>query len=129
MNYMYVFGGWNTQYRIAEFHRYCLDTGEWSPIECTQGPCARSNHTCVVYGNSLYIFGGYLSGNCYNDMYEFDVEKAKWRKVKSEGQIPSERHSHTAVVSGKNMYIFGGCGASDERLNDLYKFNFGNKKN
>ena len=42
-----------------------------APSDASAAPVARSGHSCVVYENAAYVFGG-LGKHCYNDLWRFD---------------------------------------------------------
>jgi hypothetical protein len=54
-------------------YAYDFDTNHWSEVDCTNGdaPSGRSSLVAQVYGNCLYIFGGYNGVTVLNDFYKF----------------------------------------------------------
>jgi N-acetylneuraminic acid mutarotase len=59
----------------------------------------------------MIVFGGkegFYSRNYFNDTYSFDLEKMKWQKLDTSGDVPSIRCWHSAVTCGHSMLIFGG---------------------
>ncbi|KAA6356271.1 MAG: hypothetical protein EZS28_048202, partial [Streblomastix strix] len=99
-------------------------------------PSPRTNHTCVGYGDSLIIFGGYdKDDQLCNDMYQYNINDRKWKRIQYENQpsdpnIPPPIFLHTAVIlNDKDMFIFGGgnLGKASEKKTQipqgtLYKF-------
>ncbi|CAG8467822.1 7439_t:CDS:2 [Funneliformis mosseae] len=90
-------------------------------------PKARSLHTHINTGTSLFVFGGKfdnpedkLDGN----IYMLDIgSKYIWSKPTITGNLPAGRYGHTSTAIGTKIYIFGG--RNDEKyLNDLISFDF-----
>jgi len=127
---MYIYGGHITQPSSEYFHtvkqdlyEYDLITREWREIAAGEGAPRRTEHTAVVYNNSMVVFGGY-SGNGYeNSVMVFDIETQQWRQLVTKGEAPSARSAHTAVVVGQSMYVFGGWNGI-YCMNDLHELNF-----
>ncbi|KIZ00809.1 Kelch domain-containing protein 4 [Monoraphidium neglectum] len=80
-------------------------------------PSPRVNGSLVPYitpkSSELILFGGeytdLTTGKVHvnADLYRFDVDKAKWTRVKAPSS-PSPRCAHQAVVYKGCMYVFGG---------------------
>jgi len=129
-NKMYIYGGHITQPSSEYFHtvkqdlyEYDLITREWREVPVGEGAPRRTEHTAVVYNNSMVVFGGY-SGNGYeNSVMIFDFATQQWRQLVAQGEAPSARSAHTAVVVGKSMFVFGGWNGVS-CMNDLHELNF-----
>jgi len=75
---MYLFGG-STGSARNDLHSFSFETSQWyevRPAVASSGqkaavPCPRFCHTCEVYNNSLYIFGGYDGQQRLNDFWQF----------------------------------------------------------
>jgi Kelch motif len=59
----------------------CLHSGSTSPKSKAEGgvvtgsvPEARSNHTCVLYGGSMVLFGGSSEESYYDDVWSFNLQ-------------------------------------------------------
>ena len=114
---MYVFGGYNGQARVNDFHAFSYASRRWSPVlpsaNSGRPPSPRDRHSSVVYGTSFYVFGGFDGTSRTNDFFGFDLSSMTWREVvPRSGRPPSERHSHAAVVHANSMYVFGGYDGS-----------------
>ena len=84
----------------------------WSgKLYCGTNPRTLFGHTSVIYGNFMYIFGGYtVSGNSYygNYTYKLDLINLVWSsELVCSGTKPVIRDYHTSVVYNNYMYIFG----------------------
>jgi len=56
---------------------YDFGRGGWEEVDCRKGgwcPSGRSSAVAQVYGNSLYLFGGYNGENVLNDFYKFRLK-------------------------------------------------------
>lgn len=114
---LYVFGGYNGQARVNDFHAYSFASRRWSPVLAAANsgrpPSPRDRHVSVVHGTSFYVFGGFDGTSRTNDFFGFDLTSMTWREVvPRSGRPPSERHSHASVVYGNSMYVFGGYDGS-----------------
>jgi len=129
-NKMYIYGGHITQPSSEYFHtvkqdlyEYDILTREWREIPVAEGAPRRTEHTAIVYNNSMVVFGGY-SGNGYeNSVMVFDFGTQAWQQLATQGESPSARSAHTAVAVGKSMYVFGGWNGN-HCMNDLHELNF-----
>jgi N-acetylneuraminic acid mutarotase len=124
---MFVFGGHITQPSSEYFHTvkqdmhaYDFATRKWSMI--SEGGARRAEHTTVVEGNRMYVFGGYSGTGYESSVSVFDFTANQWYTMEAKGDIPSARSAHTAVVVGKCMYVFGGWNGT-HCMNDLYELN------
>ena len=95
----------------------------WSGALNTTGtkPAVRAYHTAVIYGNYMYIFGGYANGS-YQDTHRLNLDTLAWSDtLTTSGTKPTARDSHTAGIYGNYMYIFGGTTASAQQ--DTHRLN------
>ncbi|EAA35787.1 hypothetical protein GE21DRAFT_809 [Neurospora crassa] len=69
-------------------------------------PKARGYHTANMVGSKLIIYGGSDGGECFNDVWVYDVDTHVWKAV----QIPItyRRLSHTATIVGSYLFVIGG---------------------
>lgn len=74
---IYVFGG-STGSARNDLFSFNFETGQWQEVHPVVGlgqkvnvPCSRFCHTCQVYKNSLYVFGGYDGNQRLNDFWQF----------------------------------------------------------
>ena len=114
---LYIFGGYNGQVRVNDFHAYSFATRRWSPVLAAANsgrpPSPRDRHVSVVHGSTFYVFGGFNGTSRTNDFFGFDFTSMTWREINARiGRPPSERHSHASVVHGNSMYVFGGYDGS-----------------
>lgn len=74
-------------------------------------PRARGYHTANMVGSKLIIYGGSDGGECFNDVWVYDVDAQLWKPV----QIPIQyrRLSHTSTLVGSYLFIIGGHDGSE----------------
>ena len=60
-NSFYVHGGFDGTSRVSDFWGFDFSSMQWREVEILGGrpPSPRHSHAAVVYGQSLFIFGGY----------------------------------------------------------------------
>ena len=123
-NGFYVFGGFDGLTRVNDMHCFDLERLCWTTAGGAGGhvPSPRHSHSAVVYGDSLFVFGGY-DGSYRNDFHEFDFRTQVWSPVKSTGKVPRARYRGTCVVHGHEMVLHGGHDGN-KHLQDTYVFNF-----
>lgn len=83
-------------------------------------PKARGYHTANMVGSKLIIYGGSDGGECFNDVWVYDVETHVWKSV----NIPTtyRRLSHTATIVGSYLFVVGGHDGN-EYSNDVLLLN------
>ena len=110
-------------------------------------PSPRDKHNMCVYGERLYVFGGYgpsimqylheqgnwdASGDpnggldetlgWNNQLLELDLRALVWRNPRTSGSIPASRAASASCLVRNLWFIFGGRHLHS-RLNDLYFLN------
>jgi N-acetylneuraminic acid mutarotase len=83
-------------------------------------PKARGYHTANMVGSKLIIYGGSDGGECFSDVWVYDVETHAWKAV----SIPTtyRRLSHTATIVGSYLFVIGGHDGN-EYSNDVLLLN------
>ncbi|WYZ44337.1 hypothetical protein EsH8_VII_000773 [Colletotrichum jinshuiense] len=83
-------------------------------------PKPRGYHTANMVGSKLIIFGGSDGGECFNDVWVYDVDAHIWKAV----SIPAtfRRLSHTATLVGSYLFVVGGHDGN-EYSNDVLLLN------
>mmetsp|Transcript_11532 Transcript_11532/g.33145 ORF Transcript_11532/g.33145 Transcript_11532/m.33145 type:complete len:629 (-) Transcript_11532:81-1967(-) len=73
---MYLYGGYSGCQRLDDMFAYDFETNHWSEIANDAGdaPSGRSSLVAQIYGNSLYVFGGYNGETVLNDFYKFRLK-------------------------------------------------------
>ena len=103
-NSFYVFAGFDGATRVNDFYEYSFDHGQWAPVAVARGgvapvngvvqqpasstpPSPRHSHSAVIYGHSMYVFGGY-DGSYRSDFHAFNFTTMAWSQVASSGRVP-----------------------------------------
>ncbi|KAI0009435.1 galactose oxidase [Xylariaceae sp. FL0662B] len=128
-NGIYMFGGgdgvralndiWRLD--VSDIHKmsWRLVSGPSSAADPTK-PKARGYHTANMVGSKLIIYGGSDGGECFNDVWVYDVDTHVWTAV----SIPKtfRRLSHTSTIVGSYLFVVGGHDGN-EYSNDLLLLN------
>ncbi|XP_075943365.1 kelch repeat-containing protein [Anarhichas minor] len=95
----------------------------YQPIVTGDTPSPRSGHSaCVMQERKIYVFGGWDTPVCYNDMYMLDLGLMEFSAVKTTGKAPSPRSWHgSAVLSDTKFLIHGGYNGNNA-LSDTFIF-------
>ncbi|KAK8103830.1 galactose oxidase [Apiospora kogelbergensis] len=83
-------------------------------------PKARGYHTANMVGSKLIIYGGSDGGECFNDVWVYDVDTHTWKAVGI--PITFRRLSHTATIVGSYLFVIGGHDGN-EYSNDVLLLN------
>ncbi|KAL2134145.1 hypothetical protein VTI74DRAFT_907 [Chaetomium olivicolor] len=83
-------------------------------------PKARGYHTANMVGGKLIIYGGSDGGECFNDVWVYDVETHIWKCVNI--NVTYRRLSHTATIVGSYLFVIGGHDGN-EYSNDVLLLN------
>ncbi|KAH7049047.1 hypothetical protein BKA57DRAFT_393616, partial [Linnemannia elongata] len=76
--------------------------------------------TVNLVGESVYVFGGCDTKNCFNTLYIFDADTMHWSQPKTFGSIPPPCRAHSStLVDNKRLYVFGG-GDGPHYFNEVY---------
>lgn len=81
-----------------------------------QMPTARSDHSCVALGSTVYMMGGCSSDQVYEDNYSacstysarldaYNVDTNTWTRL---ANMPRERYRMAAAATATKIYVFGG---------------------
>mmetsp|Transcript_29585 Transcript_29585/g.62882 ORF Transcript_29585/g.62882 Transcript_29585/m.62882 type:complete len:512 (+) Transcript_29585:125-1660(+) len=115
---MYLFGG-STGSARNDLYAFSFETDQWSevrPISSGSGkasvPCPRFCHTCDVYNNSLFVFGGYDGQQRLNDFWQFKLATEVNIEIPSSSLVSDLRgflndqklSDVTFIVEGKPVY-------------------------
>ena len=92
----------------------------WQQVQPANSPPARTGHSMVQVGNSLYIFGGRDGATTYNDVWKWDG--TNWTQEMPVNSPPPARHSHAASNANGRMQIIFGTGANGTDLADMWEY-------
>lgn len=120
---MYVFGGFSGENYLNDLWEFDIEKEIWTEIsqDCVgEKPAPRSRFCAVVYGNSMYILGGWDKIGYFEDLYSFNFTTKTWSQIKnSKWTIPSTSQ-YSLSIHNDLLYIFGGyCAKRKECVNDM----------
>lgn len=117
--YLYMIGGAAPSGRLNDVERATINAdGSLGPFATVPGvtlTIGRQDHTSVVVGNYLYIFGGVVDSSGIS-VFSNGVERATIGPDGTPGafavvtgvNLTTGRASHSTVVVGNHLYILGG---------------------
>ncbi|XP_059089404.1 kelch domain-containing protein 4-like [Tigriopus californicus] len=116
---LWIFGGEYASPNETQFYHYkdlwCFhfSSKRWEKISATGGPSSRSGHRMVLTKKHLIIFGGFHDNlrECkyFNDVYAFDLDNLKWKKLDVSGASPAPRSAcNMFVLPDGRIVVFAG---------------------
>jgi N-acetylneuraminic acid mutarotase len=109
--------------KFNDCHSFDFRTLEWTELKYNNDsrviPAKRGRHTCVLAGENLYMFGGYVGIERSNELFVLNLQTNKWQQVKSTKNTPAPREGHSAVLYNGYMWLFGGW-HDNGWYNDIY---------
>jgi len=120
---IFFFGGYTKKDGdyFNDLFEFNIPKAHWTRLDAAQIPSVRTDHSCVVFEASLYIFGGFDGRTRFQDLHLFNTEEREWMQVTDTDNVPVGRFGHSAVVYQSGMFVFGGWDGHDT-LDDLYEF-------
>ena len=114
-NFLYVIGGTVGGSASTSVIRLDLTspTGAWDDAGVTDLPATRSQHSAIVYGTYLYVFGGLVSGSNSTSVIRLDLSNptGAWDDA-GVTNLPQGRRLFATALYGVYAYVFGGVGAT-----------------
>lgn len=115
------------------FYMFNTDSGKYtSPLHIGNKPNGRYGHLAVVVlvganNSCLYVFGGQLESQVYNDMYSFELNTFKlphahWKLVEPLHGRPPHVTNHSMCAHRTKLYVFGGVNSYKKVSRDLWCF-------
>ncbi|XP_032437892.1 kelch repeat-containing protein [Xiphophorus hellerii] len=95
----------------------------YQPIVTGEKPSPRSGHSaCVMQERYIYVFGGWDTPVCYNDMFMLDLGLMEFSVVKTSGKAPSPRSWHGSAVLSETKFLIHGGYNGNNALSDTFVF-------
>ncbi|CAK7895944.1 kelch repeat-containing protein 1 [[Candida] anglica] len=116
------------------FYLFNINNNKYTvPSHILNKPNGRYGHTIgvIALNNSssrLYLFGGQLENDVFNDLYYFELNtfkspKARWETVEPLNNFkPPPLTNHSMCVHKNRIYVFGGVYNNEKVSNDLWCF-------
>lgn len=92
----------------------------WVPLNSTNPPAARRNHSAVWTGTRMIVWGGENATGFLNDGAALDPLTGTWTTIATAG-APAARSGHRAVLLNGRMIVWGGKNATTY-FNDAYSY-------
>ncbi|KAJ8367302.1 hypothetical protein AAFF_G00321120 [Aldrovandia affinis] len=94
----------------------------YQPIVNGDRPAPRSGHSACVLQGKIFLFGGWDTPVCFNDVHVLDLGLMEFSAVKTSGAPPSPRSWHgCAVLSDSKFLVHGGYNGNNA-LTDAFIF-------
>ncbi|KAG2731669.1 hypothetical protein G9P44_005256 [Scheffersomyces stipitis] len=122
------------------FYLFNINNNKYTiPSHILNKPNGRYGHTIGVISTAnnssrLYLFGGQLENDVFNDLYYFELNsfkspKAKWELVEPVNNFkPPPLTNHSMCVYKSKIYIFGGVYNNERVSSDLWCYDSSNNK-
>jgi N-acetylneuraminic acid mutarotase len=125
---IFFFGGYTKKDGdyFNDLFEFNIPRAHWSRIDAMDRPSVRTDHSCIMYEASMYIFGGFDASSRFSDLHQYSIDDRKWLEIPATGSTPMGRFGHSAVVHMSGMFVFGGWNGHDT-LDDLYEFSLTTK--
>ena len=92
-----------------DLHAYDTHTDTWLVgKQSNKNPLPRFLHSCTLYKDKLYLFGGARGPTLLNDVFCLDINSLQWTQLNTKGSKPSPRAAHAAAIADKYLLIYGG---------------------
>lgn len=122
---VWFFGGYTKKDGdyFNDVYTYEIATSCWGSVQSLgEAPSKRTDHSVVLFRDSMLVFGGFDGHNRFNDLRELNLRDRRWSLINARSTTPRSRFGHTAVIYGHSMYIFGGWDGHDT-LQELFEYN------
>lgn len=89
-------------------------------------PESRDEHSACVHDGYMIVYGGFERGVRQNTMIAYNFETDQWEVFSpdKDSKLPQPRAGHSAIIHEGKMYVFGGKDEDNEKLKDLWCFDF-----
>ncbi len=98
--YAYLFGGRDGGTNFGDLWRYDLENDAWKKLSPRgKRPEPRFGHNAVwVDGHGVIVFAGQHGPDFLDDLWAYDPDADKWRKLPGNGAAPKRRYGSCMVV-------------------------------
>ncbi|KAL9647874.1 hypothetical protein ABK040_008147 [Willaertia magna] len=102
-------------------YMYVIERSQWDYLPMLPFPIC--GHATIIYGDDLYLFGGWNGVEFSDVLLHFNFIKKVWTKVEYSrvSETPSPRAGCSCFVDKNILYVYGGCDKYTY-YNDLYAF-------
>ncbi len=103
--------GYIQLYPATAYYRLVGGPGTWNPRTIWGGPSGRDDHTMVLTGSRMIVWGGVGQSGMLNTGGIYDAVTDTWTATNTT-DAPSPRANHTTVWAGRKMIVWGGYDAT-----------------
>lgn len=125
---MYIFGGFSGENYLNDLWELDIATETWTDISedsYGQRPAPRSRFCAAVYGDCMYILGGWNKVGYFEDLHSFNFVTKMWTKIDNLLGGPPSISQYSFSIHKNLLYVFGGyCSKRKECVNDLLVYRF-----
>ena len=128
--FLYVFGGRQgtaiDEKLLNDLYKFDTRTNVWSQVHVSGDvPCARSFHSMVARGSSIFVFGGCPETGRLADLHHYDTETSTWTRLETG---PMEGRGGTPLVAtpAGDLFVIGGFAGRE--MGDIHKYNISTNK-
>lgn len=122
---VWFFGGYTKKDGdyFNDVYKYDISMSMWGSVQTLgESPQKRTDHSVVLFRDSMITFGGFDGTNRFNDLRELQLAERRWTQINTRSSVPRSRFGHTAVMYGNSMFVFGGWDGHDT-LHELFEYN------
>lgn len=107
-----------------DFWRFNLIEGKWTKSHASHAGVPHvTEHSAVLYKDSMYYFGGCKDHGYIDALARFDLRTGEVEHLYTSLDRPAPRSAHSAVMHKDHMYIFGGWNGQ-YTFGDFCKYSF-----
>jgi len=96
---------------LGDGARYDPITDRWQPVNTTNAPSPRAEHTALWTGSEMIVWGGWRTGGPRGDGARYNPATDSWTPLPPSPLTP--RTNFSAVWTGTAMIVWGGYGGVD----------------
>jgi N-acetylneuraminic acid mutarotase len=106
-NNLYIFGGEDEfENESNALFQINFQNETFDEIETFgQIPNPRCHHSCSLYGDLMFIVGGYQQNFVLNDIFQYNFQTRRWKEIKLSKSLP-RTPMHSSVIYKDKMYLF-----------------------
>ncbi|XP_022534113.1 kelch repeat-containing protein [Astyanax mexicanus] len=94
----------------------------YQPIVNGNKPAPRSGHSACVMQGKIFIFAGWDTPVCFNDMFQLDLCLMEFSAVQTSGSAPSPRSWHDCAALNDTRFLVHGGYNGNDALSDTFIF-------
>ena len=100
------------------------DGASWTQVNASAAASdkfpARSEHSAVAVGDTVYVIAGDQGGGTRRDVWTSGDKGATWTRATGNAEFPARRN-HASAARGGALYVIGGSVSSTQLFNDVWK--------